>query len=103
MPPYQILYTHSFSESLMKLIASWQSLGFGDDQIQSFVAIIYRKILSLKSYPNRFQDVTALYDLEKPARRLLVGQYAIFYRVDDLKQIIYVGAIFSPKQMALHF
>ncbi|GHP14783.1 hypothetical protein YK48G_22080 [Lentilactobacillus fungorum] len=103
MPTYDILYTDSFIASLRAIISDWAEIGFDDDQIQSFIRIVYREIELLKTFPKRFQDVTDLYHFEQVTRRLLIGRYAVFYRVDDARKMIDIGSVFSSKQMDLRF
>jgi plasmid stabilization system protein ParE len=101
---YKLVYTASFHTSLENLIRQWADYEISDATIERYVQKIFLAISSLKTFPNRYHDVSELYDLETPARRIIIGsRYTIFYRVFPNQETILVGKIFNFKQGNIEF
>lgn len=101
----KVKYTNHFAQSLQQIIFYWiNNLHISKDKVQRFVRQIEYKIDLLKHFPKMGQDVTELYQLERPTYRLLIGKsYEIFYRIDKQHQLIIIGSIFSADQMKIKF
>lgn len=104
MAEFELRYSLSFDAGVQKLLIGWSELGFSEDKIKSFLQSIDRATQRLAAFPEMHEEVSKIYNLSEPTRRLLIGkQYAIFYRVDYGQKIILVGSIFSQKQMKVQF
>jgi mRNA-degrading endonuclease RelE of RelBE toxin-antitoxin system len=102
---YQIEYLKSFSSSLEDLVKNWRTeLYFSDKQIGKFIQTIDNHIQSIREMPFIHENVALIYGFDQPTYRFLIGKtYGIFYRVNEEKNVIYIGRVFSVKQMKLDF
>lgn len=101
---YKLVYAASFHDSLEKLVKQWADYGIPPAKIKRYVHTIFGAVSTLKTFPNRYQDVSELYHLQIPTRRILIGKkYAIFYRVFPDQETIRVGKIFCLKQDEMTF
>ncbi|MDH6365815.1 hypothetical protein M2139_002847 [Enterococcus sp. PF1-24] len=105
MTQYSVVYSHSFVESLSKHIIFWEKeLKLSQESINKFIKIIYTSIELLKIFPKKHPEVSNIYHFSEPTYRITIGKsFAIFYRLNDEKKEIYMGNIFSTKQINLAF
>jgi plasmid stabilization system protein ParE len=101
---YELLYTDSFANSLDTFISDWKQLKLSHEKIDQYVRKIFKLVHSLAYFPDRFADVTDLYQFDQRTRQILIGsEYAIMYRVDEKSRRVYVGSLVSQKQMNFKF
>lgn len=102
---YEIRYSASFQRSLEKIISDWQlKLNLSTETIKRFVSSIYQSMEDLKRYPYLATDVAAIYGFNQPTYRVVIGSsYAFFYRVNEDKNRIEIGSLFSTNQMKVSF
>ncbi|AYW50222.1 type II toxin-antitoxin system RelE/ParE family toxin [Tetragenococcus halophilus] len=105
MKEFEIVYTESFRNSLNTNIDEWETkLFLSEEKIRHFVQLIYQSLEQLKAFPEMYEEVSALYGLEKPTYRVLIGKtFAIFYRIDKKNSKILIGNFFKQKQMKVQF
>ena len=102
---YSLKYTDSFKFALQQTIDYWQNeLKLSEVRIRSFVRSIYKSLQKLRKYPFLAPNVSDLYGFTVPTFRIVIGRsYAIFYRVNQKRQLIEVGAFFNTSQMKVLF
>lgn len=104
MNNYQIIYSQSFAASLTEQLNYWQQLGMSEATIQRQLNLIESGIRPLQQNPEIYAEVSEVYDLKYPTRRIIIGKaYAIFYRVYPDKNIVLIGSLFHQKQMRVKF
>jgi plasmid stabilization system protein ParE len=101
---YKLVYAASFHDSLEKIVKQWAKYGIPAARIKRYVHTIFGAVSTLKTFPNRYQDVNELYHLQMPTRRIHIGkEYAIFCRVFPNQETIHIGKIFGLKQDKMTF
>lgn len=105
MCKYKLVYAASFSNSLEQFIYYWENeLGFSEEKIKKFVKSIEQSLRMLNEFPEMYEEVSALYNLDSPTYRILIGkQYAIFYRINHFDKEVLIGSLFNQKQMRITF
>jgi len=105
MIEYEEKFLSSFDTSLEELIKEWEKeLFFSHERISEFITTVYKRIELLRQFPYMCMDVSDLYEFQVKTYRCLLGKnYAFFYRINEEKKQLYIGRIFSTKQMVLDF
>lgn len=93
---YKLFYMPEFSEDLEEAIYDWKNNQcIGAIKSHRHVRSVKDTIELLKGNPKMGPKVTRNYALlRKPTRRLIIGGYIVFYRIDKRHHIIYIGSFF---------
>lgn len=105
MADFTIGYTQQFYQSLVELVSWWEEeLLFTEAEISRFVTLIYDSLQKVRHFPQMYPEVSEVYGFTQPTHRIVIGKaLALFYRVDEARQVIVVGRIFQTKQLKLQF
>lgn len=101
---YELIYLESFRKSFYSHIQQWETVYLiSEEKITKFVTNIQTALEMLEYNPEMFQDVSKKYGFRKKTYRVLVGKYAIFYRYNKKRKIVYIGSMIHQSQMKVKF
>lgn len=105
MVTFSVEYTESFRLSLRENIREWsEDYLFTEEKITTFVQSIYKSIELTKLFPEMHEEISEIYNFDKPTYRILIGKnYALFYRINESERTIKIGNMYPQKQMHLSF
>lgn len=101
MDEYTLIYSTQFRKSLRRMIDYWKySLLISDKRVDKYIKLICSSVETLKQFPYIYEDISDVYKFDQPTDRILIGDsYAIFYRMNEEKNIVLVGNVFGQRVM----
>lgn len=94
MTPYRILWLDRTIASLEQLRSAIEEASQSEDIAQHIIQGIYDRAQLLAKYPRMTPEINEITGL----RRLVVGNYYIFYRVVEEKKIVQIERIMDQRQ-----
>ncbi len=90
---YRVVFAESFVRDVDDQIAYWRAQRVSDDVVESWFARLFNVVDHLASMPHMFAvDELQSRAVGREARKLTVGDYLVFYIVDEEAKLVSVVA-----------